>query len=184
MLILRHMQSDTPMKFLIVARWPSPDVLSTSTIYESATAALRAAQQMKRQSMQLRIEVIGEEQTMGISLYKLYALSRAESGKSPIKDSRKSRRRKKLASILLGILASALPNGFGDFGVLGGNGGLRAGRVALAGTTPRNKRGRGIEEPGPLATTAADYFPNASRKAASISPKAALSAASLYSSRP
>lgn len=172
------------MKFRIVARWRSADVLSTSTTYDSATQALRAAQQMQRQGMLLRLEAIAEEQTKRISFYRLYALHRAESGKSPVKDSRKNRRRKKLASILLGIVASALPNGFGDFGVLGGNGGLRAGRVALAGTTPRNKRGRGIEEPGPLATTAVDYFPKASRKAASISPKAALSAASLYSSRP
>jgi hypothetical protein len=58
---------------------------------------------------------------------RLAALAQAEKPrvKQPVR-----RARKAVASALLGMIASALPNGFGDFGVVSGVGRYRAARTA------------------------------------------------------
>lgn len=82
------------------------------------------------------IEMLTDEGFTKISLYRLRALYQSARNK-PIY---RRRKRNHIASILLGVLASALPNSFGDFGVLLASSGLRAGRVTLGGKPPGKAR--------------------------------------------
>ena len=116
------------MQFQILVRWPSPDILPMADVFDSATKALCRYQEHTKYGLEgveiLAIDGTGEQR---IPASELAALSRAELA-PPRRYIRRGR--KAIASALLGMVASALPNGFGDFGVVSGYGAVRAARIS------------------------------------------------------
>jgi hypothetical protein len=111
------------MKFRIVGRWPSDDILPTILECDSAAAAISKHRALIKLGLE-PVDVFAIENGMRkrVSTYRLDILSRAE----------KSKRRgsKAIAGALLSMIASALPNGFGDFGVVPTYGVLRVARIS------------------------------------------------------
>lgn len=127
------------MKFRLVAHWPSPDILPSIEEHLTATLAIRRYRQLMRTGMSsVSIFVRHEGVLVRLSPTGLLKHSRAESA-SPA-GSRLAQIRKSVASALVAMLASALPNSFGDFGVVSTWGTLRAARGSQSGrrryTTP------------------------------------------------
>lgn len=120
------------MKFRLVAHWPSQDILPSIEEYLTAKLAIRRYRQLMRTGMSsVSIFVKHKGALVRLSPSGLLKYSRAE-GTSP-RGSRLSEIRKSLTSALVAILASALPNSFGDFGVVSSWGTLRAARGSQSG---------------------------------------------------
>ena len=121
------------MKFCISGQWPVADILPTSNEAASALAALRLYREFVRLGLSpVKAFQITEDGTWSeVSAWKLRCLAMAES----------RRARKTVASALLGMVASALPNSFGDFGTVAGLGTFRAARTSQSsGLRPRRSR--------------------------------------------
>lgn len=119
------------MQYRILGQWPLQDILPTTVIFHSATVAIRQYKKLIKSGLaRAVIQAIDENGTSRISPHKLETLSRAEW--SPSKKA-KRQIRNTFASVLLGVVVSALPNGFGDFGVVSGFGTLRAAKNARMG---------------------------------------------------
>jgi hypothetical protein len=104
------------MKFQVVMKWPSSDILPRVQEAQTATAALKACMASMRGGCQIKsICRTDEGGTTQILLPRdLVRLARQEGYKVKFPP-RVRRARKTLSGILLAILASMLPNSFGDF---------------------------------------------------------------------
>lgn len=96
-------------------------------VFDSAAAAISEYRRLAKSGIE-RIEIHAYDSNgcTKISLHRLEKIFHAErvAPKRP-----KHRARKAIASALLGMVASALPNGFDDFGVVSGYGTVRAARI-------------------------------------------------------
>lgn len=120
------------MKFRLVAHWPSQDILPSIEEHLTATLAIRRYRQLMRTGMSsVSIFVKHEGGLLRLSPSGLLKRSRAEATGST--GSRLAQIRKSVASILVAMVASALPNSFGDFGVVSSWGTLRAARGSQSG---------------------------------------------------
>ena len=120
------------MAYRITYSWGSTDILPSHVLAQSAVDALRAIGRLENEGMKrLRIDALKGERAVRITVYRLMSLARAERGAMPL-HARKTKARHAIASIFLGIIASALPNSFGDFGVVAASGGLRVARITRA----------------------------------------------------
>lgn len=118
------------MKFRLVAHWPSADILPTIEEHGSARTASRRYRQLMRGGMSsVSIFVSLDNSMKRLSPTALLRRAQAE----PKSALRFVQARKTIASALLGVLASALPNSFGDFGVVPSWGMLRAARSSRSG---------------------------------------------------
>ena len=100
---------------------------------DSAQVAARRYRDLNRAGMaSIAIFSMADGLTLRLSPTRLAHLSRAEQRSDSQREDRRLPRRARnaIASALLGMLASALPNAFGDFGVLTDFGALRAARTS------------------------------------------------------
>lgn len=126
------------MKYRIVAHWPSEDILPLIEEFETARTAARRYRQLARSSMHaVAIFSIEAGEVRRIAPTRLEKLSLAEPRE---RQSSWRRTRNTIASAMLGMLASALPNSFGDFGVLSSLGTLRAARSSQRGGRDHHRR--------------------------------------------
>lgn len=148
------------MKFRLVAHWPTDDIFPAVEEFDSAGLAIRRYGQFVRFGMStVGIFLIESGQRSRISPTKLKKLYLVERHSSP----RRSRRmRNTIVSAVLGVIASALPSAFGDFGVVSHLGTLRAAR-----TTRASPRRRGSNAPTDSTTL---LYAAASSSILSLSP--------------
>jgi hypothetical protein len=122
--------------FRIEARWPSLDVLPETAEASSATAAITICASFLRKGCQIfavrRTNEEGEVSFLRVGAVLKMARKEGYRGRFPPRLRRKSQRT--LASILLAMLASALPNSFGDFATVVE---FSIGRVAIRRTIGR-----------------------------------------------
>lgn len=131
------------MKFRLVAHWPTDDIFPAIEEFDSARLAVRRYGQFVRLGMStvgiFLIECGGRSR---ISPTKLKKLSLVERRSAP----RPSRRmRNTIISAVLGMIASALPSAFGDFGLVAHLGTLRAARTSRA--SPRRRGSNASVDP-------------------------------------
>ena len=114
------------MKFQILARWPCEDILPVTVECGSALATIKEQRALIRSGLDvLEIVALENGNAVRVSNYLLNRLSLAERSKEAKRSTRNV-----IAGALLGMIASALPNGFGDFGVVPGFGMLRLARIS------------------------------------------------------
>ncbi len=119
------------MKFRLLVHWPSDDILPITEDFASAQAAARRYRELERAGMaSITIFSMADGTTLRVSPTRLAVLSRSEQRAG---NGLPRRARAAIASALLGMLASALPNAFGDFGVLATADSLRAARTTRSG---------------------------------------------------
>lgn len=122
--------------FHIDARWPSPDILPETVEAFSATAAIGICTTFLQKGCQIDAVRLTDEsgEVCSLRVRDLLKLAREEGyrGRFPPRNRRKPQRT--LASILLAMLASALPNSFGDFATVVE---FSMGRVAIRRTVGR-----------------------------------------------
>jgi hypothetical protein len=127
------------MKFQILARWPSEDILPVTVECESALATIREQRALIRSGLDvLEVMALEDGSAVRVSNYRLNKLSLVERSKEAKRSTRNV-----IAGALLGMVASALPNGFGDFGVVPGFVMLRMARVSRIGAR-RKPLGRSV----------------------------------------
>ncbi|CAN5901115.1 hypothetical protein BH11PSE3_BH11PSE3_25600 [soil metagenome] len=128
------------MMIRLVAHWPSDDILPALEDFTSARAAVQRYRQLMRAGMSsVSIFAVNHGIMSRLSPTRLKKLSEAEPRLPRLV---LTSARKTIASALLGICASALPNAFGDFGVVSHGEMLRAARSSrLSGprTAPDNR---------------------------------------------
>jgi len=104
------------MRFRLIVRWPSNYNLPTTYHFDSARAALEKHRiLMKAGAYLVVILSVHSGETVRLAASQLAKTARLESQVVKVLS---RRARGTMASMLLGLLASALPNGFGDFGVV------------------------------------------------------------------
>ena len=122
------------MAFRLLVHWPCRDILPMTEDFDSARTAARRYRELDRAGMaSIAIFSVANGVTLRVSPTRLATLSRAEQRTSPSARMLQGVRAA-VASMLLGILASALPSDFDDFGVLETAGFSRAARMARAGS--------------------------------------------------
>jgi hypothetical protein len=118
------------MKFRLVTHWPSDDILPTLQDFDTALEALQRFSELKTYGMRaVSIFEMDGSTARRISRRRLENLVRCCAKPT----GRKRRRaRKAIASTLLGLIASALPNSFGDLGVFSVSSSFRVARTTRA----------------------------------------------------
>jgi hypothetical protein len=139
------------MKFHVVMQWPSSDILPQVEEAGTATDALKACMALMRRGCQIksicRIDASGA--TLVLLPRELVTLARQEGYRVKFPP-RIRRTRQTLSSILLAIMASMLPNSFGDFCTLLDFGTYRVAiRREEGARRPSRRAGRIAEAPPP-----------------------------------
>jgi hypothetical protein len=119
------------MHFRIFVPWPSDDILPMTIVFDTAAAALSEYRRLVNSGLSC-VEVHASDQkgSSRITARKLVALAGAEA--LPPRP-RKRRLPRAIVGALLGMVATALPNSFGEnFGPASGYGPLRAARTSRA----------------------------------------------------
>jgi len=148
------------MKFRLVAHWPTEDIFPVVEEFNSAKLAIRRYRQLVRFGMStVGIFLVKKNEHSRISPTMLKKLSLAE---RPTVQPRARRMQNTIISAVLGMIASALPSAFGDFGVVSHLGTLRAARTSRA-----NPRRRGSNS---LTDAAVQMYVAASSYATGLSP--------------
>lgn len=106
------------MKYRLVMRWPSSDILPRVQEAETATAAIKMCLASVRGGCEIK-SIVRTDDAGGVSTLlprELVRLARQEGCRIKFPPRvRRTRARKTVSSILLAIVASLLPNYFGDF---------------------------------------------------------------------
>lgn len=134
------------MRFRLIAHWPSKDMLPESEEHTTAHAANRRYRLLRRTGA----SSVSIFEVRGASLIRVYPTRLERYARAELRGTRRGRppMRNTIASALLSMLASALPNSFGDFGVVSGWGVWRASkniagaRTAVAGGQRRTAHSR------------------------------------------
>lgn len=118
------------MRYRLVIHFRSNDALPESEDFDTARAAARRRRELRGQRVAaVSIYAIDRGHLSRLSPAGLAVLARAERQQSPGR-----RLRKAVAGALLGMLASALPSAFGDFGVVSASGMARSARSSQRAT--------------------------------------------------
>jgi len=119
------------MNFRIFVPWPSDDILPMTVVFDTAAAALREYRRLVNSGLScVEVHVSDQKGSSRITARKLVALAGAEA--MPARP-RKRRLPRAIVGAVLGMMATALPNSFGEnFGPASGYGSWRAARTSRA----------------------------------------------------
>ena len=116
------------MKFRLIPHWSSDDILPSVEEFDSSRQAARRYRELTRIGANaVSVFVVEDGISSRISPTRLRRLALEEDNKLG-RLTRSARRA--VASAVLGMIASALPSAFGDFGLLSSSATMRVARVA------------------------------------------------------